>query len=292
MDWKEFFRFNKLKIIILVIIIVLTLISLVGRMTAPICERGPCPAGPIASISEPILKALTAPVLLINILDSVIYFRGLDFILSISAIILTLIYQYILSCFLVYSYKNYKTSTRLKILWVSIILLLLVVYGAAIISPQLSPKCDSGRCAPDIYSESLSTAPSADDALTIMRNINIKFKGEQQVQIGYYNKNPDTKYNVEPYIKSCKTASGNNVSKESLPILALIAVNKVEPGGTAGWNAIIRLPDISVEEGALTLGQYICQIGVYGTSDIATQPDFEKDTPLESDQFFIKVQPN
>src|SRR3989344_5275051 len=63
----------------------------------------------------------------------------------------------------------------------------------------------------------LTNPPSADDPLSIERNINIQFKGEQQVQIGYYNKNPDTKYNVEPYIKSCKTAQGNNIATESLP---------------------------------------------------------------------------
>ncbi|MFO8016230.1 MAG: hypothetical protein R6U32_03940 [Candidatus Woesearchaeota archaeon] len=145
----------------------------------------------------------------------------------------------------------------------------------------------------------LTNPPSADNPLTIERKINIKFKGEQQLQIGFYNKDPDTKHNVEPLITSCKTSDGKRITEESMPTISTVSQDKVEPGGTAGWNAIIKLPNIDVQEGndgeyagALVAGQYICKISIYGTDDSDEFVDLQDpadESYLDSTQFFLQV---
>lgn len=145
----------------------------------------------------------------------------------------------------------------------------------------------------------LSTPPTSDNPLTLETNINIKYKGEQQVQIGFYNKAPGTKFNIEPRIRSCKTATGNIVAETSLPILSTDSIDSVEPSGAAGWNVVLKLPnlpagtmpaDITSEfTGALTSGQYVCKVSVYGTDSISSVVDPEINLPLQSAQFYLQV---
>lgn len=147
----------------------------------------------------------------------------------------------------------------------------------------------------------LSTPPTSDNPLTLETNINIKYKGEQQVQVGFYNKAQGTKFNVEPRIRSCKTAAGNSVALASLPTLSTDSLDSVEPSGAGGWNAILKLPNIEAANaptgidqeftGALTSGQYVCKISVYGTDAIGTEvpTDVSALLPLQSEQFYLMV---
>ena len=146
----------------------------------------------------------------------------------------------------------------------------------------------------------LTNPPSTDEPLTMERNINVKFKDEAQVQIGYYNKESGTKYGVEPWVTGCKTAKGKIVAPDAMPTISTVSEDEVEPGGIAGWNAIIRLPDIAVVDGAadadeytgaLIAGQYICKVSVYGgtSSDYLFESSLIDGPSLESSQFFLKV---
>src|SRR3989344_2421662 len=147
----------------------------------------------------------------------------------------------------------------------------------------------------------LAIVPTSDRPLTLETNINIKYKGEQQVQIGYYNKAPGTKFNVEPRIRSCKTAAGNPVAPASLPTISTDSLDSVEPSGAGGWNAILKLPNLAAGTppaegdttttftGALTSGQYVCKVSVYGTDAIGGTINYETDLPLQSEQFYLQV---
>lgn len=126
----------------------------------------------------------------------------------------------------------------------------------------------------------LTNPPSADDTLTVETNINVKIGETQQIQIGFYNVEPVPKYNVEPWIDQCKTSAGGVVA--ITPTISTVATTEVRGSKVAGWNAIV---DIS---GIENPGQYICKISVYGGED-NTYIRAEGDTPLTSDQFFLKV---
>ncbi|MFO8016223.1 MAG: hypothetical protein R6U32_03905 [Candidatus Woesearchaeota archaeon] len=143
--------------------------------------------------------------------------------------------------------------------------------------------------------------PRADNPLAFERKINIKFKGEQEVQIGFYNNASETKYNLEPIITNCKTANGQIIAEESMPTISTASQDKVEPGETKVWDIKSKLPDIDVQEGAtdsgqytgaLAAGQYICEISLYGTEDSENFIDPQNpadESYLDSTQFFLQV---
>ncbi len=98
MNWKEFIRLTKLKIIMFIVLVIIVFISYIGSMPVTICIEGPCPQPTYTIIFGYVFWILGFFLLMTNI--SPIY--------GLVGIIIEIMVLYTLSCIIISVYNKFK----------------------------------------------------------------------------------------------------------------------------------------------------------------------------------------
>lgn len=138
--------------------------------------------------------------------------------------------------------------------------------------------------------QDLKSPPSAEDPITISREVTLKKGKEIKLDIGYYNKNTEEAKNVKMGISDCITPNGESLGmvEGGLGADPLLVVSPVASsvGASEGKGYKIKIVDKS-DAGILSTGSYVCTM-------IAFDPELTSDwgsieDPYEEKQFFLNV---
>jgi hypothetical protein len=134
----------------------------------------------------------------------------------------------------------------------------------------------------------LSIQPTADKPVTIDTKVTIKMGGSKEAQIGFYNSEAGTVFNVFPIITSCINKKG--IPATELPIIAATPKPSFDSGKGEGWKTLVTLPDESGSTRYYVPETFICNLGVYGCKEKDCTVARNADTGQPADQTnFLKA---
>lgn len=282
MGLKEFLRPTRWKILILV-------------MLGFLAYFGPIIGSSSHYALSPYIKEFMTPFILFLIYP-LFMSHSFSYIPNLIFVLVNLIYLYVLSCLISFIVRkcgefNKKLKTALIIILILIFLLgcTFIIYAIFFYHPP--PISGSLKIA------ELGMQPTADKPVTIGTLVNIKFKGQRKMQIGFYNFKPQTLYTVTPKIFRCMTANAAKVSDDSLPAIQALPKDEIEAGNAEGWDAIVdlksdkyigNLSSTTTYTGALPVSTYICNIGIYACTTSGCSIDLSKDL-IKSANFTLQV---
>ncbi len=109
-----------------------------------------------------------------------------------------------------------------------------------------------------IETTDLDKKPTSADPLTISEAVEVQFKKQEDIKVGFYNKGPSTVSDIKPVITSCISISEETeVDEALLPSLVAPAKASLEPGETQGFLATLK-------EKGLSAGRYTCTLTMEG----------------------------
>lgn len=140
--------------------------------------------------------------------------------------------------------------------------------------------------------QDLKSPPSAEDPITISREVTLKKGKEIKLDIGYYNKNTEEATDARLGISSCISPSGEELALETggadkTTDYLLFVSPKATIGASEGKGYKVKIVDNSKETGTdLITGSYVCTMVAFNpdSTDVGSL-----DNPYEEKQFFLNV---
>ncbi|HLC46948.1 MAG TPA: hypothetical protein VJI75_04385 [Candidatus Nanoarchaeia archaeon] len=208
--------------------------------------------------------------------------------------------------------RTKKGDLNLSVQSIVILIFAIIMLGLGLTLINFIFKSGKEKLGAALAVTDLTVKPTADDPLTVPKNVQLPFEGEQELQIGFYNKLPNTRKFIFPFIVSCKNSQGSPVKPYALPFISAESVEGVGGSGSTGWQAILRYITPTTEDDRMVAGKYICKVNIYGADALATaeltpidfstvddptiatstlsDPDGEySPNMLASDQFYLEI---
>ena len=170
--------------------------------------------------------------------------------------------------------KCRKASLNLSINAIVVLILAITMLGLGLGFIRTMFKGATSKLGSAVEGVSLKNPADASNPLTMDEKIDIKQGGENQIEVGIYNKLSDEQTNVAIAIESCRDTG--NIEMPSVPNLAAPPIRSLPTGESAGYKAILSLKG---NRDYLVGNTYICSI----------EASSSETTPLESFQFFMEV---
>ncbi|MFH1439973.1 MAG: hypothetical protein ABIG89_05370 [Candidatus Woesearchaeota archaeon] len=140
--------------------------------------------------------------------------------------------------------------------------------------------------------QDLKSPPSAEDPITVSREITLKKGKEIKIDIGYYNKNTEEATNAKIGIGDCIKPDGEQLILEgggtSDDALLVVSPFAKSVGASEGKGYKVKIVDNSKNTGdPLTTGSYVCTMIVFDPALGTGWGSY--DEPYESKQFFLNL---
>lgn len=130
---------------------------------------------------------------------------------------------------------------------------------------------------PEIFAiTKLGQEPTAEIPLTVPDAIDINRKSEKELEVGFYNKDIETHYNVSINVKTCKSVTTGEDIIET-PVVTSLDQNVGASDGI-GYKIVLK-------EQGLAAGRYVCVVTAEGPASL-TEPTI---MVWESKQIFLRV---
>jgi hypothetical protein len=138
--------------------------------------------------------------------------------------------------------------------------------------------------------QDLKSPPSAEDPITVSREVTLKKGKEIKLDIGYYNKNTESASHARIGLSSCITPDGNDLEGMEYggageDTLLVVSPFATEVGASEGKGFKIKITDKS-SGGVLPTGSYVCTMVVF---DPEASEWGSLEDPYEEKQFFLNV---
>lgn len=196
-------------------------------------------------------------------------------------------------------FRNKKGDLSLSVNAIVILVLAITMLGLGLSFIRTMFGKTTGKLGSVIESTDLETKPTSENPLTIQKQIELKLGEPKQIEIGFYNTESGTVYDVKPIIPTtaCYKSDGTVIAQANNPQLAAIASTQVDSGDSAGFKATITLPAANNLPGDTQLVCSIeisaCKVKPTGTpatcANTPGTPPIVNAMTAETAQFFIKV---
>lgn len=168
-----------------------------------------------------------------------------------------------------------KGSLQLSVNAIVVFVLAFAMLGVGLFLTNMIKEQVGGGVMSVVDINELRNPPSADDSITISREVTIKKGKKINLDVGYYNKDSGTNYDAVIGIEKCKSEAGEVFETDSE--LPAVISNPVNVGASEGaqYRIIFSLKGVEY-----TAGTYVCKMIVYSEDDGAV---------YDTDSFFLEV---
>ncbi len=161
---------------------------------------------------------------------------------------------------------NKKADLSLSVNTIVIIILAITLLGLGLTFINTIAGGAIGKLGKLIDSTDLEKKPTSADPLTISEQVEVQFKKQEDIKVGFYNKGPNTVSKIKPVISSCiSITEETEVDAALLPSLVAPAKETLEPGETQAYLATLK-------EKGLASGRYTCTLTMDGDFGEASAP--------------------
>ncbi len=199
---------------------------------------------------------------------------------------------------------NKRASLELSVNAIVIFVLAFSMLGVGLYVTNLIRENVGSGITSVVNIQDLKSPPSAEDPITISREVTLKKGKEIKLDIGYYNKETQQAKNAKIGISQCISPTGVDITFEKQegaesvnPVLVVSPTASV--GASEGKGYKLKLVDnsgnVDDDEKKLITGSYVCTMVVYDAVG-GTYPDGWGEFPTEGNsnayeekQFFLNV---
>jgi len=179
-----------------------------------------------------------------------------------------------------------KASLNLSVNAIVVFVLAFAMLGVGLYVTNLIRESVGGGVMEVVNLQDLKNPPSAEDPITISREVTLKKGKEIKLDIGYYNKNGQMAEGAQLGISECIDPMGSSVpfTGDLNNDLLLVVSPRSNVGASEGKGFKIRIVD---NDNGLVTGTYVCTMFAYSQDITSGWGSF--DDPYESKQFFLNV---